>query len=1044
MDAPYDRLYLLGPFGIALAQTEAQTNVSLGNLARPRLRRKSRALIAYLAAAAQPVRREALAALFFPQSDDPLGALRWQLSEIRRQLGSAMVVAQQDTLQLDHRRCWVDAHEFDHMLRRDALSSIEQLTRALGLYRGEYLADVSLPDAPEFDMWLLGRRAHYRQRYELALARLVDRLIQHEQYAQALPWAQQLVQSDALAEPANLQLIRLYALNGQRTAALAHYEQYHRLLRTEIQAPPSPEAAALHAEIAADRLTTLVGPSPRSQSLPPRRHNLPAPTTPFLGREAELAQLRAMLADPSYRLVTLVGPGGVGKTRLALRVAAELIQLPDGSFRDGVYIAPLAAIPSGAALIPAIADAVGLAFSGAGDPRQQLLAYLRAQSLLLVLDNFEQLVDAADLLTDILSSAPGLTILATSRVRLNLYEEWCFELQGLALPDDSIPSSIETSSAVQLFVQRARHIQHSFALETERPAVVRICQLLDGIPLAIELAAGRVRGHTCGEIAYEIQHSLDFLATDLRNIPERHRSMRVAFEHSWRLMRETERVAFARLSVFRGGFDHRAAADVADVTRDTLSALIDSSMLHGAPDGRYQLHELLRQFGADKLTSDVASDIRRRHSRFFAAYIRQQEPLKLTAQEPAALQQIGVELENIRAGWQSAVTDLMDVDQATAAETIADYAPMLAYFFDRRSRYREGLQLFRQTEASLASTPAQPASGAQQPGPALQQASLWIWLGKALFYLRIGEFSEIERLLKPSLPLLRQGSDARLAGEALSLLGVSYMRMGRYDESEQCLQSSLALYTAIGDTTGRTIPLDGLALCAFDQHQFSQAQTYWQACLAIFRSTGYQLGVAKALSGMASNMGRHGKYEEAKQLMEEALPIAEAAGNDQLVAILLGNLGSATRHLSDYQTSVQYFERSLEISRRIGDQRWTAANLNGLGFTLIEMGHMVAAKDYILEALELSKITNNAPDVLDSLSLLGHILAANASVNAVTLLSLVVNHSITRRIARDRSQHLLDQLKEILAPLVWDAASARGKAEALGDIMQFDAQQFFA
>jgi tetratricopeptide (TPR) repeat protein len=191
-------------------------------------------------------------------------------------------------------------------------------------------------------------------------------------------------------------------------------------------------------------------------------------------------------------------------------------------------------------------------------------------------------------------------------------------------------------------------------------------------------------------------------------------------------------------------------------------------------------------------------------------------------------------------------------------------------------------------------------------------------------------------------------------------------------------------------------------------------------------------------------MGRHSRYAEAKQLMEEALPIAESAGSEHLVAVLLGNLGSAARHLSDHATSVQYYERSLDIARRIGDQRWTAATLNGLGLTLIEMGRPAAAKAYLLEALELSKITNNAPDMLDSVSLLGQILAADAGADAVTLLSLVVNHAITRRIARDRSQRLLDQLKQTLPPHVWDAAFARGKAEALGDIMKFDAHQQFA
>jgi LuxR family transcriptional regulator, maltose regulon positive regulatory protein len=286
------------------------------------------------------VRREALATLFFPDTDDPLGALRWQLSALRHQIGPALLVAHRDRVQLDHAACWVDADTFEHALDGSAARSIEQIVAALNLYRGEYLTGMSLPDAPEFDLWLLGRQAYYRQRYEHALTGLVERLIREERTTDAIVWAQRLVQSDALAEPANLQLMRLYALNGQRAAALAHYEQYRRLLHAEIQAEPGSEAAILYAEIAAGRVTPIPAPPPAlSQVPPPHRHNLPALTPPFQGRDTELAQLRAILTeklylppmrprlvqrprlidlrDPSRPLTLIAAPAGSGKTTLA-------------------------------------------------------------------------------------------------------------------------------------------------------------------------------------------------------------------------------------------------------------------------------------------------------------------------------------------------------------------------------------------------------------------------------------------------------------------------------------------------------------------------------------------------------------------------------------------------------------------------------------------------------------------------------------------------------------------------------------------------------
>jgi tetratricopeptide (TPR) repeat protein len=438
--------------------------------------------------------------------------------------------------------------------------------------------------------------------------------------------------------------------------------------------------------------------------------------------------------------------------------------------------------------------------------------------------------------------------------------------------------------------------------------------------------------------------------------------------------------------------------------------------VHGDPYGRYQLHELLRQFGAEKLTVDVANDIRQRHSCFYAAYTRQREPYKRTAQEPAALQEIGVELENIRAGWLWAAAHLMESKQTLpSAEIVSAYAPMLCYFFDRRSRYREGCQLFRQMAASFEEV-GTPQPGVGEPNREIGRAFMWVRLGEAILRLRLGEFGEAEQLLNPARSRSHQPYDPRLVAEALSVLGTAYMRMGKYDQAQRYLQESLGLYTAIDDSIGRTVALDGLGLLAFDQHQFSEAQAYWQACLATFRATGYQWGIAKALSGLASNMGRHGIYEQAKQLIEEALPIAESVGGEQLVAVLLSNLGSASRHLSDHENSVRYYQRSLDISRRIGDKRWTAATLNGLGITLAEMGRFAAAKAHVLEALELSKTTGNVPDVLDGLSVLGQTLATDAVAEAVALLSLVANHPITRQLARDRSQQALDRLKESVSP----------------------------
>jgi predicted ATPase/transcriptional regulator with XRE-family HTH domain len=324
-----------------------------------------------------------------------------------------------------------------------------------------------------------------------------------------------------------------------------------------------------------------------------RSTNLPAPPTPLIGRETELAQIAARLDQRDCRLLTLVGPGGVGKTRLALQAAIEL----SASFPDGVCFVPLAALNSAELLVPAIAGALGFTFHGRADPKAQLLTYLREKDLLLVLDNFEQLLAGADVLSDLIQVAPGVVLLATSREPLHLRVEWLLDIPGLLVPARADDSGVEQSSAVRLFVQTANRMQADFTLSPATiPSVVRICQFVAGMPLAIELAAAWVRSRSCSEIARELEQSLESLATTMHDVPARHRSMRAVFDHSWRLLSDAEQGVLRRLSVFRGGMQADAAARVAGATPLLLAALVDKSLLRHNGAGRYQLHELVQRY----------------------------------------------------------------------------------------------------------------------------------------------------------------------------------------------------------------------------------------------------------------------------------------------------------------------------------------------------------------------------------------------------------------------------------------------------------------
>jgi predicted ATPase/DNA-binding CsgD family transcriptional regulator len=337
---------------------------------------------------------------------------------------------------------------------------------------------------------------------------------------------------------------------------------------------------------------TPAGDSPKSDSRYRMRHNLPPQPTSFIGREAEIAEITALIDDANCRLLTLVGPGGIGKTRLAIEVATRKLD----KFANGVCFIALQPLASHEDIVPTIASSLGLQLLPDGRAlQQQLFDYLREKAVLFLMDNFEHLLDSVQVVSGLLAAAPGARVLVTSRESLNLREEHLYNVGGLKFPSHEPITSAEAFSAVALFAERACRVCPDFSLIDELPDLVRICQLVDGMPLALELAASWLKTLSCKEITAEIEQGPDILATPLRNVPERHRSMQAVFDHSWRLLREEERAVFRRLSVFRGGCTWEAAQAVAGADLRVLQGLVDKSFIRRDPhSGRYDIHELLR------------------------------------------------------------------------------------------------------------------------------------------------------------------------------------------------------------------------------------------------------------------------------------------------------------------------------------------------------------------------------------------------------------------------------------------------------------------
>ena len=415
-------------------------------------------------------------------------------------------------------------------------------------------------------------------------------------------------------------------------------------------------------------------------------NNLPAQTTTFVGRQSELLQIARLLDQQDTRMVTIHAPGGMGKTQLAMAVAERQLR----HFADGVYFISLAPLRSPDDIVTAIAEHIGFSFHGEVPAQQQLTDYLRQLNMLLVLDNFEHLLDGAPLVTEILRAAPQVKVLATSREKLSLSGETVFSLSGLVFPNWETPDEALDYDAVKLFMQSAQRVRPDFALQAaDLDYLARICRLTGGMPLGIVLAAGWLDVMSLEWIATEIQQGIDILETDQRDLPERQRSVRATFNYSWARLAEAEQNVFMKLSVFRGGFTAEAAQAVAGADVRILRRLVSKALVHLRPDGRYDIHELLRQYGVVQLGQlpQVMAHTQELYCTYYATYmLRQSKPL-ISRRQRAVIHEMGVEINNILEAWRLAIAN-------SRADALNNMAFPLWYYCMFRIPHSEARRLF--------------------------------------------------------------------------------------------------------------------------------------------------------------------------------------------------------------------------------------------------------------------------------------------------------------------------------------------------------------
>jgi predicted ATPase len=926
-------------------------------------------LLAYLALeGSQP--RSRLAELFFMETSDGKNSLSRALTYLRKEVPGV--------IEADNKKVWTtvscDAAELLN------LTDSKQFEKCLKLYQGAFAVavDYALELSGELEEWFYATREILAAKARNAFLALGEQEASKGNFSQAAHLAEKAYRLKEAAELEPDDFGRLYNLLYAGNSPLA----------TEVKK----EAEGFEIPLELSREEAKAHLSETSETKLETANNLPLPKSSFVGRDQELVAVATQLAKVDCRLLTLHGTGGVGKSRLALQAAYD--QLKGGSW-EGVYFVALDALNSHELIGSSIAEALGLELQGQDDTLSQVQRFIGKKHLLFVLDNYEHLIAGATLTSKLLASCPNLKILVTSRERLNVEEEWVLTLEGLTVPE-ATPDTLneaEHFEAVDMFLQRAKRARLDFAIsEGDLPHVLKICRLVDGLPLGIELAAVWVKTLPLSEIAREIESNLNILETPSKNVAERHQSIRAAFEHSWRLLTDKEQEVLRKLSVFVGGFRREAASEVAGATLPILASLVDKSLLRVSENGRYDRHFLIYEFTYNKLAQNNSEfvTVQKIHGDFYFNFILQKERGLFTSEQGKTLRELEEELENVYKAWNYFFEQLDLTRILSVVNTIAD-------FFSTKGRAKEGIELFTQTYNKIENE--------------IEKRTIvlaGLLKGSALLFWELGRFGEAQRLAEESLSLFEGSEFLRETAWLLRYIGVIASKKGDYSKAKVYLERELTITKSIEDKIGVASALSNLGLLYIKLGQYIDAEDYLQESTKIYSEVGSLSGIANNLDNLGTLYLCEHKLEEAEIAFRKGWSIAREIDDRFLMPYVLLGLANILFYRGNVSLAKSTLNQALEITSQTFSKATMPPILNALAKSEITLRLYDNAERYLYRAISTAIEIDARPELLKSLVIVAELYLKKGNRNqANALLEYIIRDSVAWRVTKEEAQTLL-------------------------------------